>query len=402
MKISSLLPVLVLIFFLFPGSAFPQYEGAQIPPSLNNTFFEVNTGAIFYGFSPVHAEPGFTIKSVKIPHAALRFVPAGYQFNRYLSAQLTYMRPVLWVHYIYDNGNGSDIERAVWMNVAGVTIKPWLPLNNGFSLYGEGGMAIVTRKGFQDELGRFVVANANYISYALGAGIKYNLSDKWALQLGGAWTPANSKAKQPSISFLSVGFTNRLVPFSDDKVNRTKSTAYIHHKQVLQVSLTSNLAGYGVNDFFAEGTVPVFWGGEAKVGRGVSVNYVRNIFHGTKIFFFDWGAGIGIWESYLKQEKFITLSVYPVLGFTFLRSRPLDLYFLYTLAGPAFISEKIIDDKELGEKFTFQDNMGLGLFAGKQRNFNMELKIGHYSNGDIFPGNEGVKIPLSLGLGYSF
>jgi len=79
-----------------------------------------------------------------------------------------------------------------------------------------------------------------------------------------------------------------------------------------------------------------------------------------------------------------------------------DAYFYYSVAGPSYISKAIIDGVETGEHFTFQDTMGAGIFFGEKRNMNAELKIGHYSNGNIFPLNGAVKIPLSLNLGYAF
>ena len=74
----------------------------------------------------------------------------------------------------------------------------------------------------------------------------------------------------------------------------------------------------------------------------------------------------------------------------------------YSIAGPSFISKTVIDDEDIGKKFTFQDNMGLGFFLGENRNYNLEFKIGHYSNGNIFEQNPGVKIPFSLNVGYAF
>jgi len=138
------------------------------------------------------------------------------------------------------------------------------------------------------------------------------------------------------------------------------------------------------------------------VERGVTFTYQRNVFHGTKTFSLDWGASMGYFQSNAEKEKFFTLSVFPVFRFTFLHSKTVDMYFFYSVAGPAYISKNIVDGKDLGEKFTFQDHMGTGVFIGEQRKLNIELKIGHYSNGDIFPGNEGVKIPLALNLGYTF
>ncbi|MFT4756882.1 MAG: hypothetical protein ACI91R_001532 [Vicingaceae bacterium] len=39
---------------------------------------------------------------------------------------------------------------------------------------------------------------------------------------------------------------------------------------------------------------------------------------------------------------------------------------------------------------------------GKERKLNTEVKIGHYSNGNLFTENDGVKIPLTVNLGYTF
>ena len=46
--------------------------------------------------------------------------------------------------------------------------------------------------------------------------------------------------------------------------------------------------------------------------------------------------------------------------------------------------------------------MGLGLFMGKNRKLNAEVNINHYSNGNLFPDNDGVKIPLTFMVGMTF
>ena len=383
--------------------AMAQDDRSQIPAILHKYYFEVNAGSIFYHFDELQVEPGYNLQSVNIPHAAVRIIPAGYEFNRYFSVQIYYMRPVLWVHYTYNKGTpGYEITRAVWMNDAGFTIKPQLPLNEHISVYAEGGIAVITRKGFNDDEGIPVVKNANYSDITIGGGIKYQINNRWSLMLSGIYSPENRKAKQPSVSFFSAGFSNKLVPFSKEKVLAAESTGYIHPKQMIQVSIASNVLGYGVNNFFAEGAVPVFWGGEAEVLHGLSICYQRNIFHGTRIFSFDWGANVSLWQSHENKENFFTLSLFPVLRLTFIHTRPADFYFYYSIAGPTYISRKTVDGKNLGEHFTFQDNMGTGMFFGKNRTMNAEIRIGHYSNGDIFPGNEGVTIPLTLSIGYSF
>ena len=154
----------------------------------------------------------------------------------------------------------------------------------------------------------------------------------------------------------------------------------------------------------------MFWGGDAEVHQGLSLTYQRNIFHSAKYFALDWGVsaanwqskGIGTGLSNPNKESFYTLSVFPVARFNILHTQPLDAYFYYSVAGPTYISKKILDGSDTGEHFTFQDTMGLGMFFGESRNWNAEIKIGHYSNGNVFPLNAAVKIPLSVNVGYAF
>jgi hypothetical protein len=46
--------------------------------------------------------------------------------------------------------------------------------------------------------------------------------------------------------------------------------------------------------------------------------------------------------------------------------------------------------------------MGIGGYIGHQKLLNTEISIGHFSNGNLFPDNAAVKIPLSFSIGYSF
>ena len=55
-----------------------------------------------------------------------------------------------------------------------------------------------------------------------------------------------------------------------------------------------------------------------------------------------------------------------------------------------------------GRRFTFRDFMGMGSYIGKDRKINAEINIGHFSNGNIYPDNPGVKIPLTFNLGWAF
>jgi hypothetical protein len=385
--------VMLSSFFVIaqPGEKRIQYPGA-----LKNSYFGINIGYISYPFSSAQAEAGYSVEKITIPHIAPRITLYGHQFNKYLSAQITYMRPVDWVAYY--NINGDKKSHSVWMNVAGLTMSTNLPLSKKFSLFAEGGLGIVTRKGFAIN-NKPVVKDATKATILTGIALQYHLNKKWDLHLNSTWSPADAKNKQPATTFFSAGFNYRLKEISQEKVISNSKRGYYFARHILQIGFTTNAFSYGVNDLFSK-KLPLFWGGAAHVKRGFSFHYQRNIFHARKVFSMDWAAGIGLWKSRQKGEDFFTLSLYPVLRFTAFRSPKADLFFEYTVAGPTFISKKLIDNETTGRHFTFYDAMGLGMITGKKKNFNAGIRIAHFSNGNLFPQNDGVKVPLTFSLGY--
>jgi opacity protein-like surface antigen len=389
------------IFFAVNSTA--QDSQAQIPGYLQRAYFEVNVGAINYPFSEAQFENNnYTLtEAVKVPHVAARIVLAGYQFNKYLSAQITYMRPVLWVSYKYTDGLSTQVfKNTVWMNVGGLTLKPTLPIGQKFSIYGEAGLGLITRHGFNGPDGNPLISDARYGTFLFGAGLKLHLNEHWALQICSNYSPESEKFNQPRTSFIGAGFSYKFDKFSDEQLQKTVETGYIYPKQWIQIGYTSNVLGYGVNE--AISGAYLFWGGNAQVRQGVSLTYQRNIFHGAKVFALDWGLNASCYQSDKNEEVFFTLSAFPVFRLNFLHTKPFDAYFYYSVAGPTYISKVIIDDWDTGAHFTFQDNMGMGVFFGKERKYNLELKIGHYSNGNIYSMNESVMVPLTLHLGHTF
>jgi Lipid A 3-O-deacylase (PagL)/Outer membrane protein beta-barrel domain len=388
------------LFLLVQGVLlFAQDKRAQYPSVLSNSYVDLDIGYIGYTFSNEQLESGFQAASVQVPHTAVKLVLFGHRFNEYLAAQVIYMRPVSWVEY--KNVNGDQSSHSVWMNVAGLTLRSQFPVSKKFSWYGEGGVGVITRRGFSIN-GIKALTDANYVSSIIGTGVAYHLNSKWDLHLEGVSSPVRKKVKQPSTLFISGGFMYTMRPLPRETVKRNSTGKYIFPHNLLQVGYTTNTLGYGVNNVVSKGPVPVFWGGEAKVARGISVHYQRNIFHSRRVFFFDWGASISYWKSKKNKNSFYTLSLFPLLRFTAWRTKQADLYFNYSVAGPTYISRTIIDDEDTGKHFSFQDFMGMGIFTGKKRSLNVELRIAHYSNGNIFPQNTGVMIPLTFNLGYAF
>lgn len=403
MKYMSLkAPKKSLFAFLFLLSFIPvtaQDNRGQLPSILANTYISVSTGYIGYHFTNRQMEQGFQAASVHIPHPAMRITFGIHRFNKFLSAQISYMRPVNWV--LYKNVNGDLYNHSVWMNILALSLKPVVPLSGKLSAYGEAGLVNVTRNGFR--VGNSIaVKSAEYISLLLGAGIQYRLGGNWDLVLSSGWSPANRSVQQPSTLVFSAGAIYNTHPLSARQVERNSKSPFIFPHHLLQVGYTSSSVGFGINKFFADGAIPVFWSGDVKIGRGVLLNYQQNVYHNRKVFSLDWGASMGYWESRKNNESFFTMSVYPLFRFTAIRSNPADIYFVYSLAGPSFISKVVIDGDNTGKNFTFQDFMGIGFYAGKARNVNAEVKIGHYSDGNLFPENNGIDFPLAFNVGYAF
>ena len=389
---------IVIVFFFFRFNARSQSGGNRIqyPRGLKNSFFGINIGYINYPFSAAQLAPGFTVESVSVPHIAPRITLYGYQFNKYLSAQITYMRPVNWVSY--KNINGGREAHSVWMNVAGLTVSGQLPLHKKFSVAAEGGLGIITRKGFKINNVPAIRGTA-FATFLSGAAMHYYLNSKFDLQISSAWTPQNKKEKQPHTIFFAAGFNYHLKELSKEKVERNNKSGFYFAKHLLQLSYSTSIFGYEPNNLFSK-KIPVFWGGAARQQEGIGLHYQRNIFRARKVFSLDWGTGISYWKSKELKDHFFTLSVYPVLRFTAIRSDKKDLFFEYTVAGPTFISKTIIDNENTGKHFTFYDAMGIGMFTGKEKRLNAGLRIAHFSNGNIFPNNNGVKVPLTFSLGY--
>ncbi len=363
---------------------------------LSNSYVGLQAGYLGYAFSRAQVQPGFQAQSVQIPHLGARVFVFGHEFNKYLSVQFSEMRPVEWVRY--HSVNGDQGSYSVWMNVAGLTAKGRLPLTKKWAVFGEGGLGIATRKGFA--IGNaWVVNNVNYATVLFGGGVEYRINDHWTLLSGVTAAPGDAAEQQPRTVFFSGGanYTLRHVP--SKPAGAVSEEGPIWPKNVIEVGYITNAAGYGVNNLVAN---RVFFPGTVQVASGFSVNYQRNVFHLRRFFALDWGADVSTWESRKNHERFYTVALYPALRVPVVRRNPIELYFAYSLAGPALMTRTVIDGQQTGRVFTFQDFMSVGAYLGRKRRVTAELRIAHYSNGNLFPQNPGVTIPLGFYVGTSF
>ena len=388
-----LLLLLSQSFFLFSQDTRTQYPGF-----LKNSYFNFNFGYINFPFSFKQLEPGYQAQSITNHHFGMRLIFFGHQFNKHLSAQVSYMKPLQYV--IYNNVNGDQAKHSVWMHSGTLSIKEQLPLSKKISAYGETGLAIFSRRGFKID-NSFAVKDFSYSTVLLGTGLEYHISPKWGILANLNYAPGNPENKQPHEIFYSAGIKYNLTPIPEEVVKQNAESGYIFPQHILQLGYSTNAPGYGPNNFLSK-KVAIFWGGGIEVEKGLALRYQKNIFHTRKVFSFDAGLSAGYWKSKESNDEFYTLSIFPMLRFTVIRSNAADIYLFYSVAGPSFISKTVIDEKDSGKHFTFQDFMGFGSFLGKQKKMNAEISINHYSNGNIFVYNRGVKIPLTFTVGYTF
>jgi opacity protein-like surface antigen len=372
---------------------------AQYPAILANSYAGISVGAVDYLFSDAQLQQGFYSRSIDTPHLTVRVALFGHELNRFLSVQGAYMRPVQYVSYHNVNDAPGSDHHHVRVNFGSVTMKARAPLAGRMAVYGEGGLAITSRTGFLIR-GVPAVTDAHFTSVLLGGGVDYQLNRNWALTGGMTFTPGKTAVGQPRTIFTSGGFRYTMRPLTVEQVRANADGHYVFPRQVVQLEYSSG-TGYAVNDFVST-KVPIFWGGNAKVDIGVAAHYERNVFHTRRLFSLDFGTSTGMYMTRQQDERFYTASLYPLFRFTFLHTRPADVYFAYSAAGPTFISRVLLDGLDTGRHFTFQDFMSLGLFARRDRRLNVGVKINHFSNGNIFTQNAGVTIPLTFSAGYAF
>ncbi len=370
---------------------------AQYPAFLANSFFAVTAGYIDYAFSSGQLEPGMHAGSVGIPHVAARIAVVGHEFGEHFSVHCTYMRPVRYV--TYRDVNGDATSHHVFAHFGGLTVQGRTAISRRAYVYGEGGLGITSRRGFTVG-GETALRDAHYASLLVGAGMDYRVSPTWTLTTGFTFSPASTADLEPHATFVSTGFRYTMRALPRERVDAVRDAGFTFPAHLVQLEYSSGV-GYAINTFVSK-SVPIFWGGNVKVDRGLAVHYNQNVFHTMKVFALDVGASVSSWRSRDEANRFYTASLYPLLRFTFIRTNAADVYFAYSLAGPTYVSRVVIDGMDTGNHFTFQDFMGAGVFLGAARRVSAQVKINHYSNGNIFTRNAGVKVPLTFSMGWTF
>jgi len=269
-------------FWLFVGAALlcvcapasaqpPDDPRAQYPRALQNSFVAINVGAIDQPFSQAQLAPGFQAAAIEVPRIDVRVMLLGHEFNRFISAQASYMRPLNYVKYTSVTPDDVSAHH-VRVNFGAVTLKVRTPLRATWSAYAESGLGFTSRTGFA--LGdTAVVADAHYASAIVGGGGEYRVTPSWDLTAGVTLLPGKTDVNQPRTIFSSGGFRYTVRPLPPERVQANREGGVIFPHQVVQLEYSSG-TGYAVNDFVSK-KVPVFWAGHAKV------DFTKNVY--TKV-----------------------------------------------------------------------------------------------------------------------
>lgn len=402
--------ILITFLFLFSFNILGQEEEKQktkFTNFLSKSYYSLNFGGIFYPFSNDNLIDGFATETFSRNWFSGRLL-LGHKLREDLSVQFGTIRPASW--FKYDNVNNVGYDRSVWINAWSLSLKKDFSLSNKTSFYAEAGIANLTRFGFSIN-NQVIYEDAHYASLIYGFGLQYRLTDKWRLSANGTFLPKSSKHNQPSISQATFGFEYHLKQLDDKTADEYSSNEYFFPKNIFQISYGTGEIGFGFNQFFGMSLpvgnfesfgVPIFWVGEVKAQHALSLTYQRLIYRSEKIFSLDWGVSATYFQSREGKTDVFAFSIFPVLRFYLWRKPKFDFYANYSIIGPAYITKSDIDDTKSGPNITYQDTMGFGVFLGKERKYNLELRIMHYSNGNIFTRNAGVAIPLQFTFGKTF
>lgn len=373
-------------------------------PILANTFIQINLGYLNYPYDEGLLNEGFTTSGYKKNPFSGRLM-LGYKFDENWAIQYGVLRPAVW--FEFEKVNGTNLTKSVFLNSWFLTLSRNFSLSDKWSIYTEAGPARVTRKGFLLGENRGV-EDEEYFSLMAVGGLKYKLNNRWDLTAQAMYIPKHNDS-QGAVSQFTAGFQYNLSELVPKEYHET--TDVFFPKNTLQLGYSNDFIGFFANKFFSFQSrigsfenfgVPVFWYGDVKASNTVHLNYHRTVYKGRKILSLGWGASATAFESSRDRDWVYALSIYPQIDFYFWREQQFAMYANYSLIGPTFISKENIDGLETGPEFTYQDFMGVGAYFGKDHSYNFELKIIHYSNGNIFNQNDGVAVPLMFTFGKSF
>ncbi len=145
---------------------------------------------------------------------------------------------------------------------------------------------------------------------------------------------------------------------------------------------------------------PIFWTASDKANGGMQLTYLQMLYHTKQHFSAYWGASASGWNGGGDNNNIATLFV--SMRFWLHQWHYLSPYFMASYAGPSLMSVQHFNGHNLGSHFIWQDYLGIGMMLGPKQNIDLNVRLLHYSNGDVFPTNPGFDVPIVVTVGFAF
>ena len=100
------------------------------------------------------------------------------------------------------------------------------------------------------------------------------------------------------------------------------------------------------------------------------------------------------------NEHVQAISIFPQLNLYGKDNDSVRPMFFVRALGPTWLSSRHLGDREQGRNFTFQAQVGAGLWFGKDKDWLIALSYKHFSNAGLTSPNEAFDVPVLLTLGY--
>ena len=185
---------ITLLFFLllFANTFYSQDVSsakAQASTFLSKSYYSINFGGIFYPFSNKNLLDGYKTDTFSRNYFSGRLL-LGYKIRPNLAIQFGTLRPAAW--FKYNNVNDIGYFRSVWINAWSLSVKKNIYLTKKVAIYGEVGIANVTRIGFSINED-VIYKGAHFASNLYRFGFNYVLNKKWRLNLNDPFLPKSAK-----------------------------------------------------------------------------------------------------------------------------------------------------------------------------------------------------------------
>ena len=378
-------------------------------PFLSRSYVQVVLGGIAYNDRSL---PDGYVAGRYSPNPFSGRLSIGTYLTDGLALQYGTLRAAAWQKF--HDINDTPYDRTAWVNLWMLTLRQRLRLGGRLSAVVEGGLANVTRRGFEWGDRDVVLPNVRYLSPVGGLHLSYALDARWDLLASVTLTPRHRGTGVAAIGHYGLGAQlnfRRLVPRA-----ASEAAGHFFPERTLRVGYGTAAIGFAVNELLSmqletagekKVGLPVFWRGDVEARHTLQVGYERQLYRGRKVFALGWGASATAFQTVRTRQWVGAASVYPVLNFYFLRRRAVQPYVTWSVIGPTFLTHADLEgadpeDNTTGPRITYQDFIGLGAHLGADGRHNVEAKIEHYSNGNIFNDNAGVAVPVVFSYGWNW